>query len=128
MRQDFNWSQLDRTNLYTMLYQAGDDIVGKKMSIKTLHSRLGSHIKSCLPVRVRKWQYDAKQDRGFPYMGGSYDSVLDRKGKKKFIEVVLSYHPADQETRITRYRWTRLCGLFADTILHEIIHAFPIFV
>ena len=122
MRESFNWSQLNRNNLYSMLYQAGDNIVGKKLTIKTLHSRLSSHIKSCLPVSVKKWQYDAKQDRGFPYIGGSYDSVLDKKGKKKFIEVVLSYHPHDQETRITRYRWTRLCSLFADTILHEMIH------
>jgi hypothetical protein len=122
MRQDFNWSQLDRTNLYTMLYQAGDDIVGQKLTIKTLHKRLGSHIKSCLPVSVKKWQYDTKQDRGFPYMGGAYDSVADKKGKKGFIEIVLSYNPLDSEARITRYRWTRLCSLFADTILHEVIH------
>ena len=122
MRQDFNWSQLDRNNLYTMLYQAGSDIVGKKMPVKMLHQRLSAHIKSCLPVSVKKWQYDAKQDRGFPYMGGSYDSSLDRKSKQKFIEIVLSYHPHDQEVRITKYRWTRLCSLFADTILHEMIH------
>jgi hypothetical protein len=122
MRQDFNWSQLDRTNLYNMLYTAGTDIVGQKMPVKLLHQRLSAHIKSCLPVSIKKLQYDTKQDRGFPYMGGSYDSVLDRKGKKKFIEVVLSYNPLDIEARITKYRWTRLCSLFADTILHEMIH------
>jgi hypothetical protein len=122
MRQDFNWSQLDRNSLYSMLYSAGADIVGQKMPVKLLHKRLGAHIKSCLPVTIKKWQYDHKQDRGFPYMGGSYDSVLDKKGKKKFIEVVLSYHPLDSETRITEYRWRRLCSLFADTILHEMIH------
>jgi hypothetical protein len=55
-------------------------------------------------------------------MGGSYDSVLDRKGKKKFIEIVLSYNPLDSEVKITKYRWIRLCSLFADTILHEVIH------
>ena len=122
MRQDFNWSQLNRNNLYSMLYRAGSDIVGQKLSVKLLHKRLSAHIKSCLPVSIKKWQYDHKQDRGFPYMGGSYDSVLDRKGQKKFIEVVLSYHPLDTETTITKYRWTRLCSLFADTILHEMIH------
>ena len=122
MRQDFNWSQLNRTNLYTMLYRAGGDIVGQKMSVKTLHKRLGAHIKSCLPVTIKKWQYDAKQTPGFPYMGGSYDSVQDKRGKKNFIEIVLSYHPADHEVCITQYRWRRLCSLFADTVLHEIIH------
>ena len=122
MRQDFNWSQLDRDNLYSMLYSTGRDIVGQKITVKSLHKQLGSHIKSCLPVSIKKWQYDTKQDRGFPYIGGSYDSVQDKKGKKRFIEVVLSYHPADTEVRITEYRWRRLCSLFADTILHEIIH------
>lgn len=105
-----------------MLYRAGADIVGQKMPVKLLHKRLSAHIKSCLPVTIKKWQYDAKQDQGFPYMGGSYDSVLDKRGQKKFIEVVLSYHPEDSEVCITNYRWRRLCSLFADTILHEIIH------
>jgi hypothetical protein len=122
MRQDFNWSQLDRTNLYNMLYTAGTDIVGQKMPVKLLHKHLSAHIKSCLPVSIKKWQYDAKQTRGFPYIGGSYDSVLDRRGKKRFIEVILSYHPLDKETRITRYRWRKICSLFADTVLHEVIH------
>lgn len=122
MRQDFNWSQLNRNNLYSMLYSAGADIVGQKMTVKVLHKRLSAHIKSKLPVSIKKWQYDSKQDRGFPYMGGSYDSVLDRKGHTRFIEIVLSYHPLDKEAKITEYRWRRLCSLFADTILHEVIH------
>ena len=122
MRQDFNWSQLDRTNLYRMLYTAGSDIVGRKMPVKLLHKRLSTHIKSCLPVSIKKLQHDTKQDRGYPYMGGSYDSILDKRGKKRFIEVVLSYNPFDYEVRITQYRWQRLCSLFADTILHEMIH------
>ena len=113
MRQNFNWSLLDRNNLYSMLYSAGRNIVGQKMSVKVLHKHLSTHIKSCLPVGVKKWQHDAKQERGFPYMGGTYDSVLDKKGKKRFIEIILSYHPLDKETTITQYRWTRLCSLFA---------------
>jgi hypothetical protein len=122
MRKDFNWSLLDRDNLYSMLYNAGQDIVGHKIPLNLLHRRMGSHIKTKLPVSIKKLQYDPTQARGFPYMGGSYDSVLDRKGKKRFIEVVLSYHPDDREICITEYRWKRICSLFADTILHEIIH------
>ena len=75
-----------------------------------------------MPVSIKKWQYDAKQDRGFPYIGGSYDSVQDKKGGRRFVEVVLSYHLHDQEVKITEYRWKRLCSLFADTILHEMVH------
>ena len=122
MRKDFNWSLLDRNNLYSMLYGAGCDIVGQKLPLNSLHRILSKHIKSSLPVSIKKLQYDSTQDRGFPYMGGSYDSVLDRRGKKRFIEVVLSYHPNDREAKITEYRWKRICSLFADTILHEMIH------
>jgi hypothetical protein len=122
MRREFNWSLLDRNSLYSMLYDAGKDIVGQKLTVNRLHRQLGSHIKSCLPVSIKKWQYDTKQDRGFPYMGGSYDSTLDKKGHTRFVEVVLSYHPHDHEVKITKYRWHRLCSLFADTILHEMVH------
>ena len=84
MRKDFNWSLLDRNNLYSMLYGAGCDVVGQKLPLNLIHSRLSKHIKSSLPVSIKKLQYDPTQDRGFPYMGGSYDSILDKKGKKRF--------------------------------------------
>ena len=122
MRRGFNWSLLDRNNLYSMLYGAGRDIVGKKMAIKDFQRHLSTHIKSNLPVKVLRKQYDAKQSRGFPYLGGVYDSGLDKAGHSRFIEIILSYHPLDTTIKITEYRWSRLCALFADTVLHEIIH------
>jgi hypothetical protein len=105
-----------------MLYRAGRDIIGKKIPVNTLHKHLSNHIKSNLPVKVTRRQFDPTQTRGFPYMGGLYDSEADVAGKSRFISIILAYHPDDKEVRITDYRWTRLCSLFADTILHEIIH------
>ena len=105
-----------------MLYSAGKEIVGKKVPVQELHTHLRQHIKSNLPVRVIRRQYDATQTPGFPYMGGYYDSDKDRDGTGKFVAIVLSYHPSDKEIKITEYRWNRLCALFADTILHEIVH------
>jgi len=122
MRQSFNWSLLDRYNLYSMLYTAGRDIIGKKMLVTTLHKHLSNHIKSTLPVKVIRRQEDPTQSRGFPYVGGLYDSEADSSGKSRFISIIFAYHPEDKEVRITEYRWVRLCALFADTILHEIIH------
>jgi len=122
MREGFNWSLLDRNNLYGMLYGAGRDIVGKKMSVCALQKYLSTYIKSNLPIKVKRWQHDASQTRGFPYIGGLYDSELDKKGNTRFIEIILSYHPNDREVKITEYRWNKLCTLFADTVLHEIIH------
>ena len=55
-------------------------------------------------------------------MGGTYYSDRDQAGYTRFMEIVLSYHPEAEQIRMTEYRWTRLCSLFADTILHEMIH------
>ena len=122
MRESFNWSQLDRNNLYSMLYTAGRDIVGKKLPVNVLQKHISSYIKSCLPVRVVRLHNNTKQKPNTVYMGGAYYSDLDKQKKKSFIEIVLSYHPSTKEIKITEYRWARLCSLFADTILHEIIH------
>jgi hypothetical protein len=122
MRKDFNWSFLDRSNLYSMLYSLGKEVVGKKIEIKELQKLLSTHIKSHLPVKVVRKQNDSKQRRGLVYMGGTYYADYDAGGNARFIEVVLSYHPLDEKVKITEYRWSRLCQLFSDTILHEVIH------
>ena len=122
MRGDFNWSSLDRNNLYSMLYSAGKDLVGKKLEIDELQKYLSSHIKSQLPINVVRRRNIREQTRGFPYIGGWYDSVIDKKRKGRAISLVVSYHPDDEAVKITEYRWTRMCSLFADTILHEVIH------
>ena len=36
--------------------------------------------------------------------------------------MVFSYNPLDQVIKISKSRWTKMCRLFADTVLHEIIH------
>ena len=122
MRESFNWSQLDRDNLYTMLYTAGRDIVGKKLPVNVLQKHISSYIKSNLPVRVVRIKNNKKQKPNTVYMGGAYYGDLDHNQRSRFIEIVLSYHPDTKAIRITDYRWTRLCTLFADTILHEVIH------
>lgn len=122
MRKDFNWSLLNRDNLYSILYNAGKDIVGKKLPVKDLQKLISAHIKANLPVKVIRKHNDASQKPGMIYMGGTYYSDYDKSQNNRFIEIVLSYHPDDETLKITEYRWTRLCALFADTILHEVIH------
>lgn len=122
MRKDFNWSLLTRNNLYSMLYNAGKDIVGKKLPVKDLQKLISAQIKQHLPVKVVRKQNDSTQKPGLIYMGGTYYSDFDKNGYTRFIEVVLCYHPNDEKLKLTEYRWSRLCALFADTILHEVIH------
>jgi hypothetical protein len=105
-----------------MLYNAGKDIIGKKLPIKDVQKSISAHIKANLPVKVVRKQNDANQKPGLIYVGGTYYSDYDKSGTNRFIEIVLSYHPLDTQLKITDYRWARLCELFADTILHEVIH------
>lgn len=105
-----------------MLYNAGKDIVGKKLPIKDVQKSISAHIKANLPVKVVRKQNDSTQKPGMIYMGGTYYSDYDKSQTSRFIEIVLSYHPDDEKLKITEYRWARLCELFADTILHEVIH------
>jgi hypothetical protein len=119
-RKPFNWSLLDRYNLHSMLNEVGSSIVGKKLSIAEIHKILSTHIKSHLPIRV-KYKEDPGQEPGLIYIGGTYYADYD-KGGQRHIEVVLSYHLFDQHLKLTRARWNRTCSLFADTILHEIVH------
>lgn len=105
-----------------MMYSAGKDIVGKKLPITEIQRHIGSHLKSYMPIRVTKRQTNPNQKRGIPYLGGTYYSQCDKNNKQRYIEIVLSWHPNDARIRLTEYRWERMCSLFADTILHEVIH------
>lgn len=119
-RKSFNWSLLDRYNLMSMMHQLGPKVIGKRISIAQLHPLISAHIKSHIPVRVRYCE-DHTQVPGLIYMGGAYYSDYDRQGRRQ-IEVVLSYNTYDTFLKLTKKQWSRLCSLFADTILHEVIH------
>ena len=119
-RKPFNWSVLDRSSLYSMLYKVAPLLVGRKLEIDVIHSILAKHIKAHIPVKVARIK-GFVADAGLIYMGGTYYSDNDQNGRRQ-VEVVFSYHLLDEFLTITDYRFKRLCGLFADTILHEIVH------
>ena len=120
MLTPFNWSYVDRDTLYMMLYSLKKDVVGKFVYIKDLHKLISKHLKSQLPIRVTK-QVDKVVDKGYVYIGGTYYSDYDQDYRNA-IEVIFSFHPSDTKIKISDYRWKRMCLLFADTILHEVIH------
>jgi hypothetical protein len=120
-RKPFNWSQLTRGSLYSMLYKAGKDIVGKKLAVEDIQSILSKHIKKHIPIKVVS-DRDPVTAPGYIYVGGTYYSILDRKNRSRFLEVIFSYHLLDEHLKITQYKWSRICHLFADTVLHEVIH------
>jgi len=121
-RQAFNWSALDRDMLYSMLYQLKPEIVDKRLSIAEITSILSKHIKRHLPLKVTSNRYKPVKP-GEVWVGGAYHSYLDNAGNKRFIEVELAFPTTANTMKTSLYRWDRMCRLFADTVLHEIIHA-----
>ena len=120
-RQAFNWSLLDRNTLYSMLYSLKPEIVDRRLTIGEITKQISKHIKSHLPIKVVSYRHKPVKP-GQVWIGGAYYGDLDKAGKMRFIEVELAF-PTDAKTMKTSlYRWERICTLFADTILHEIIH------
>ena len=120
-RQAFNWSTLDRDTLYSMLYSLKPEIVDKRLPIGEITRQLSKHIKAHLPIKVVSNRHKPVKP-GEIWIGGAYYSDDDKQGKKRFIEIGLSFPTNTHTMKTSLYRWERICTLFADTILHEIIH------
>jgi len=119
-RLPFNWSELDRSTLYSMFYSLNSEIVGKDLSPGQIQKRINKHVKAHLPVKLKKCIH-APTTKGFVFMGGVYYSNLDRKGLPA-IEVNFNYNPTDSKLKLTQYRFKRMAVRFADVMLHEIVH------
>jgi hypothetical protein len=120
-RQAFNWSLLDRNTLYSILYELKSEIVDRRLPIGEITRQLSKHIKAHLPIKVVSSRHKPVR-AGELWLGGAYHSDLDKAGKKRFIEVELVFPTDVQTMKTSLYRWERICTLFADTVLHEIIH------
>ncbi len=120
-RRAFNWSNLDRDMLYSMLYELKPKIVDKRLPIAEITSMVSKHIKAQLPIKVTSNRHKPVKS-GEVWIGGAYHSYLDNLGNKRFIEVELAFPTTANSMKTSLYRWERMCRLFADTVLHEIIH------
>jgi hypothetical protein len=119
-RKPFNWSVLDRNNLYTMLYELKPSVVGRRIAIKDLQKLLAVHIKWHLPIKVTL-KRDLTHEKGLVYIGGAYYSGNDVENRRH-VEITFSYKDTNATIKLSDSRWDRMCKLFADTMLHEIIH------
>ena len=120
-RQAFNWSLLNRDTLYSMLYSLKPEIVDKRLPISEITGIVSKHIKAHLPIKIRSYRHRPVK-KGEVWIGGAYYSDDDKQGKKRFIEIELDFPTTADTMKTSLYRWERVCTLFADTILHEIIH------
>ncbi len=122
IRKAFNWSLLTRDVLFSMLNSIQGKIVGRRLSVDVLHELMSKHIKRHLPIKIRL-DRDPKNDKGYVYVGGTYYSYPDQQCQGRAIEIIFSYNTDQKYFTLSRHRWVRICSLFADTMLHEIIHA-----
>jgi hypothetical protein len=116
----FDWSELTRSNLYSMFYSLRNELVGRNLSPNQIQKRINKHIKAHLPIKMKKCIH-TPTTKGFVFMGGVYYSLLDRKGLPA-IEVNFNYNPSDAKLRLTQYRFKRMAIRFADVMLHEMVH------
>lgn len=115
-----NWSALNRLELIDILRQLGPKVIDQNLKIETFHQIFRSHIKKHLPVKVTK-NFEPKVLRNRAYIGGSYYGYLDVLNKP-CIEIRLVYHKDTRYLKITKHSFQRICKVFADTVLHELIH------
>jgi hypothetical protein len=120
-RKAFNWSLLDRETLYSMLHQLKSELVDRRLPIDEITRLISQHVKCHLPIKFKSSRYKPVK-KGEIWVGGAYYSDLDKKGRKRFIEVEMVYPPNISTMKMSIYRWERVCQLFADTVLHEVIH------
>jgi hypothetical protein len=116
----FNWSEIDRSALYSLFYSLHKEVVGKELTPTQLQKYISKHIKAHLPVKIKKFYYP-KTTKGYIFMGGMYDSDFDKKSKPA-IEINFNYNPEDSKIKLSKYRWSKMAVRFADIVLHEIIH------
>lgn len=120
MSKSFNWSLLDRNMLYSMLLQAGPHIVTQRLTVDQIFKIISKHVKEYLPIKVTR-AVDPSQTPGYVYIGGTYYAFKDYAHKTP-IELVLSFRSLTDNVVIKKRRWENMCRLFADTILHEVVH------
>jgi hypothetical protein len=117
---EFDWSVLDRYGLQDFLWLAAPLVVGQRLTIPEFHSRISHYIRQYIPVSTIR-RYDTKVDSGWVHVGGAYYSSWDR-WHLRCIEILFVYNPNDSKITMTSRRFRSLCSVFADTLLHEIIH------
>lgn len=118
--EPFAWSDLTRNALYNMLKPAGANLIGKNLRIDKVQSHIRRQIKAHIPVLVRQCRRHEFNNNAVG-VGGAYHSDRDRK-KNRSLEVMFVYSPLHDHIQLTTRKWHNICRLFADTVLHEIIH------
>lgn len=116
----FNWNTLTRQALSNSLSTIRSRVVNQPLTVDQLHRIISTRIREIVPIRVVK-KIDKSVITGMVYIGGMYYSDYD-EDLKKSIELIFVYKTTNAIISLKAARFTHLCNLFADTVLHEVIH------
>jgi hypothetical protein len=116
----FDWSSLERKQLIKSLYAIHSKVTKKDISIHEFQKLISKHLKSIVPVIVKK-RWDKDIERNAVWVGGTYYRDSD-KNCHKCIEIEFFYKINSEKIILSPSGFKRICGVIADTLLHEIIH------
>ena len=117
---EFNWIQLNHDCLYEIMYEIAPNVQDKLLSPKQFHRIAANNIRKHLPITVCM-KYNPIVPPKMIFIGGAYYPTADENGEK-CIEINFNYDLTNTLLLINNKRFNRFCLLFADTMLHEIIH------
>jgi len=117
---EFDWAELNRDFLFGMWYDLENKIMGQELTGQQLFQIITSQIHKYLPIRARKIR-NKSMGRHNIAIGGSYCFESDEQ-RKKSITIDFYFKNFDEPLKIKRSTFLRCGILFADTVLHEIIH------
>lgn len=119
--RNYDWSTLDRSLIREMVKVSSSTIVGNSFTPHTFTKEIRDTFRSFdVPIKVTMTK-NKETTKNAVWVGGLYDSVLDKK-HRKFISVVLNYNPTQKQIKLTNRSVNLLATSIADTILHEVIH------
>jgi len=117
---EFDWSKLTHAELYSIMYAITPKVENRQLLPEQFHRIAAANLRKYLPIKV-VMQYNKIVRPRLVYMGGAYYPSSDQDGKK-CIEINFNYDLSRAPLNLTRLRMHRISVLFADTMLHEIIH------
>lgn len=119
-KQNFDWSKIDRTTLFSVLWTFKDQLTRKRITVSEFYKTVSKEIKKHLPI-ITRCSYDISVTKGIIFVGGTYFSYKDQENLKS-IQLDLYFNNKKDTYYLSHKCFKRICTSIADTILHEIIH------
>jgi len=117
---EFNWAELNRDFLFGIFYDLETNLVGVDLTGRRMFAIISKQIHRYLPLRTRKI-VNKSLGKNHLAIGGHY--CFDRdEHREKSITIDFYFRSFDQPIKLKRSSFLECGIIFADTVLHEIIH------